>query len=96
MAEVYTVTINNTTPVEITGGRVGHFMAVVESYHSALHIGGSNLAVSYSPDVVTNGFYVYKGSQEFLDFYVTSPDEIYAVLKTQSVSSDVMTIFHNR
>lgn len=95
MAEVYTVTISNTTPVEITGGRVGHFVARVENYHGSLFVGGSDLSVSYSPTVVSNGLHPSPGTQAF-DFYVTSPDEVFAVLVTGSTSSDTMTVFHNR
>mgnify|MGYP001579327612 CR=1 FL=1 len=96
MAAVYTVTISNTTPVEITGGRVGHFILQVESYHGSLYLGGPNLSVSYSPTVVANGLSVSEGSSQWTELYVTSPDEIYALIATDSVSSDTMKIFHNR
>lgn len=96
MASVYTVSLNNTTPVEITGGRVGHFMLQVESYHSVLYLGGSNLSVSYSPTVVSNGLSPYEGGSQLTELYVTSPDEIYALIATQSVGSDTLKVFHNR
>lgn len=111
MAEVYTVTINNETPTEITGGRVGSLKVMG---NPNVRYGGSNLAVSYAPapswaGTVSNGVYfsMNQGDQ-WIDLYVTSPDDIYALapdpyLGDPEIHDDVfhyheweLTIFHNR
>lgn len=111
MAEIYTVTINNTSPTEITGGRVGHFKI---PYQGSLWFGGGALAVTYGPlplftPTVTDGmsFGVNQGNQWY-DFYVTSPDEIYSLVSDAhsgeaGTPEEVvryhewpLTIFHNR
>ena len=99
MAEVYTVTINNETPTEITGGRVGHFiMRMKTQSQSSLILGPSTLAVSYGPTVITDGAFVNgSGAEPSAYLYVTSPDEIYAAFLSGGGSVvDDLTIFHNR
>lgn len=102
MAEVYTVTVNNITATEITGGRVGHFAMVPEGI--SLHIGSSDLAVSYSSEewnataTVTDGIGVPAGLYRF---YVTSPDDVRLLMASRNFTNplyteQVVTIFHNR
>jgi hypothetical protein len=96
MAEVYTVVVNNETPTEITGGRVGSFRLFAENYHQALFIGGSAMAAQYvSAPHVTDGLRTIGTAT--IELYVTSPDEIFAVVDTdQEDFTDTLTIFHNR
>lgn len=110
MAEVYTVHVDSTTPVEITGGRVGHFR--IHSPNQAYFLGGSSMSgpVYQVPPVpgaeagvVTNGF---NDNATLIDLYVTSPDEIFAVYFLRQQYGDEnspyedhefdLTIFHNR
>ena len=101
MAEVYTVVVDNSTPVEITGGRVGHFTIRGGGEYGSLWIGGASLSVSYPGGVstVVDGIYSYPGVNSPVSIYVTSPDEVYAVLAAYNGGSpvtDTLTIFHNR
>lgn len=83
MAEVYTVSsVDNTTPQEITGGRVGSFK--IKSSSDDLRVG--NNAVTSS-----TGFVLLQAAVH--EFYVTSPDEIYVV--SEGVTTDVV-VYHNR
>lgn len=109
MAEVYTVHVDSTTPVEITGGRVGHFRIIGAS---AAFFGGASMTGPEYPDPmppgagageVTNGL-SFPASALF-NMYVTSPDEIYAVYNIRQQYEDPgpyvdhefdLTIFHNR
>lgn len=86
MAEVYTVTVNKTTPVEVTGGRVGQFVFVRESFF----FGGITVA-----NTGANG--ITYGSSENISLYVTSPDEIYAILDVGAgPPTKLLTVYHNR
>ncbi len=97
MAEVYTVVLNNQTPVEITGGRVGNFL-MGTPLHGATWLGASNLSITYpsgSPSI-SNGAYMATTPKQL---NVTSPDEIYALI--EEYAGGVLTyfdlvIFHNR
>lgn len=83
MAEFYVLSsVGTTTPVEITGGRVGHFK--IYSTNQALRLGDATVTSSTQLSVT--------GAENF-DLYVTSPDEIYAV--TQTGTTDIR-VLHNR
>lgn len=83
MSSFYTLSaVDDTTPVEITGGRVGHFKVLAET--QALRLGDASVTNITQMPIV--------GAVVF-DLYVTSPDEIYVV--TQTGVSDVV-VFHNR
>ncbi len=85
MAEVYTFTnVDDTTPVEVTGGRVGSFK---------LYATNQNLRVGDSAVTNSTGLTLVGGGLTYHDFYVTSPDEIYVVGVTGV--TDVV-VFHNR
>lgn len=84
MAETYTVGIDNVTPVEITGGRVGNFYL---SPVPGLKLGDNTITTSVGGQVM-NTAVVYH-------FAVTSPDEAYAILAAP-FSSETMTVLHCR
>lgn len=101
MAEVYTVTLNNETPVELTGGRVGQFLV-----SGGFYLGGEELGVEPVMDgldqtglSIVDGF-SYSSDNEPFGFYVTSPDEIYGIITTwytgQHYNEYVITVFHCR
>jgi len=99
MAEVYTVAIDNTTPVEITGGRVGSFELIATERQILLFLGGPNMAVQYATNPhVTDGLRFGQHGTVPVALYVTSPDEIYALIDqvAEGVIGDTLTIFHNR
>ena len=97
MAESYTVTVNNSTPVEITGGRVGTLL-ISQDGAPYIQIGGADMTLTEVDEslVVENGFTLYGGSGERFRLTITSPDEIYAVSHNPSTPTTVLTIFHNR
>ena len=83
MAEVYVLSsVDNTTPVEVTGGRVGHFQLV--SDNDDLRVGDNTVTSS-------TGFVIVQAKG--FTMYVTSPDEIYIV--SEGNTSNV-TVYHNR
>ncbi len=96
MADFYTVAVDNTTAVEITGGRVGHFVVTLQTVSLAsLRLGPSTLAVSYGPTVLTDGVQVTTGAP--YSFYVTSPDSVYALfVQGGGLVTDTLDVFHNR
>lgn len=105
MSEVYTVTVNNSTPTEITGGRVGSFF--IEASGGGLYLGGEALTVSPAmfpsdPPVQTglNAVNAVGVTTSGEWFYVTSPDEVYAISVLWSSDNptreQALTIFHCR
>jgi hypothetical protein len=101
MAEAYTVALDNQTPVEVTGGRVGNLNLKVGNNYGSLWLGGSDMSVSYPGGVTTvvNGYPASTDSYSAVRLYVTSPDEIYAVIGNYfsgTPLSDVANILHNR
>lgn len=83
MAEFYSFNgIDDTTPVEITGGRVGSFK-----------IYATNQNLRMGDNSVTNSTQLLVPGVTLVDLYVTSPDEIYVVTAT-GVSD--LHVFHNR
>lgn len=83
MADYYTVALNNATGVEITGGRVGHF---------SVFMPGDSFLLGES-GVSTGSGILYQGSTQH-SFYVTSPDEVYAILANDP--SGTIKVFQNR
>ena len=96
MAEVYTVVVNNQTPTEITGGRVGHF--ALGNLPCGLIFGGSALSITYPGGNPTES----EGARmntSLRQFSVTSPDEVYVLTPEYGGGSLVtydLVIFHNR
>jgi hypothetical protein len=99
MAEVYEVVIDNETPVEITGGRVGQFTVASSSFW----IGGQDIAVVPTMDgeeqigiTIEDGVAV----SGVFQFYVTSPDEVFALISAwftgQHYNTSTLKILHNR
>lgn len=83
MASVYTLSsVGGSTPVELTGGRVGNFKLF--SNNRNLRIGASNVTSSTGVELTAGVTHTLA---------VTSPDEIYVI--SVDTSTDV-TIFHNR
>jgi hypothetical protein len=83
MAEVYILSsVDSTTPVELTGGRVGSFK--IKSSSEDLRVGDVSVTSS-------TGFVLLFSSVH--EFYVTSPDEIYLV--SEGITTNV-TVYHNR
>lgn len=88
MAEVYTVVIDKVTPVEITGGRVGQFTVLREN---GVFVGASNIDSSGA-----NAVQPFASVDNFA-FYVTSPDELYAVMDANAGGSTLtLKLLHNR
>ncbi len=83
MAEVYTLaSVDDTTPVEVTGGRVGSFKLF-----------STNQNLRMGDDTVTSSTQLPVPGVQLVDLYVTSPDEVYVVAVTGV--TDVV-VFHNR
>lgn len=104
MAEVYVVEVDNETPVEITGGRVGNFYIPYQDGFTTMFIGDGELSISEVGDPepyaleCLNGVNLPSSSFPYY-FYVTSPDEIYAIstnFNGGSTKTYNLTIFHNR
>ena len=92
MAEVYTVTVDSETPVEITGGRVGHFVVRGSIPGGSLWFGGPSMSTpdyQEEPEEPNSGYWQvpiengFSKTSDDLHLYVTSPDEIFVVGNTR-------------
>lgn len=104
MAEVYTVTLSNQSPQEITGGRVGTFVIVSQPSWTQFYYGGENFEIDYGDSTSDPALAVHygvnlSGSGGPVILYVTSPDEINAQWFNYNGGSPTtapLTIFHCR
>lgn len=83
MSEYYTVSVNNSSGTEITGGRVGNF---------SIYMPGDSFYIGQSSVNSSDGILFTGGTRHF--FNVTSPDSIYVILSNDS--SGNIKVFHNR
>lgn len=84
MSEYYTVAVNSSTPVEITGGRVGNFVfGCTENFYLG------ELDVTSSNGVAHDG-----GLPKVHKLYVTSPDEVYLIISGDPTGT--LKVFHCR
>lgn len=97
MSEVYTVEVGVSTPVELTGGRVGSLMIQA----TTLYVGGSDMSASFDGSgnqTVDNGVVLSSNTgDQWMQLLVSSPDEIYLLKQGgEATASTVFKVFHNR